>query len=82
MGFLCAGERYVSIIDNFLISLQLDYAACHYCYLGNKDANKDAKDKDWHRLGYILKKTADSHKLLSPEIDDLFLNIKNGNLKG
>lgn len=78
MGFLCAGERYVSIIDNFLISLQLDFAACHYCYLGNKDA----KDKDWHRLGYILRKTAKSHKLLSPEIDDLFLNIKNGNLKG
>lgn len=44
--------------------------------------NEDAKDKDWRRLGYMLKRTAENHGWFSPEIDDLFQNIQNGTLKG
>ncbi|CAN6363033.1 unnamed protein product [Urochloa humidicola] len=79
LGFYCPrlnGRNIAVVKENSRLTPKLwDFHAL-------EKGNEDAKDKDWPRLGYMLKRTAENHESFSPEIDDLFQNIKNGTLKG
>ncbi|CAO2141829.1 unnamed protein product [Urochloa humidicola] len=79
LGFYCprlSGRNIAVVKENSHLTAKL------WDFLALKKGNEDAKDRDWPRLGHMLKRTAENHKLFSPEIDDLFLNINNGTLKG